>query len=73
MAIDLVKLSVEKSIQRAVLITNDADFVPAIKVAKDAGVIVDLYQGETDKNDALVEACDSWTYMNKDLIKKVKL
>ena len=73
LAIDLVKLSVENNIQRAVIVTNDADFVPAIKVARDAGVIVELYRGRSDHNDALVEACDEWSYIDKDLIKKVKL
>ena len=72
LAIDLVKLSVERSIQKAIIITNDADFVPAIKVARDAGVIVELYRGENDHNDALVEACDEWSYIDAALIKKVK-
>lgn len=72
LAIDLVKLSVEKSIQKAVIITNDTDFIPAIKVARDAGVIVELYRGGSDYNDALVEACDEWSNIDAALIKKIK-
>ncbi|MCK4960092.1 MAG: NYN domain-containing protein [Planctomycetes bacterium] len=73
LTIDLVKLSVEKVIQRAVIITNDADFVPAIKVARDAGVIVKLYRGVKDHNAALMEACDEWAYIDKKLVKSLCL
>lgn len=72
LAIDLVKLSVEKTIQKAVLITNDTDFVPAIKIARDAGVIVELCRGKDGRNDALVEACDEWSFIDEELIEKVK-
>ena len=68
LAIDLVKLSVEKSIQRAVIITNDTDFVPAIKVARDAGVIVKLYRGKSHYNDALLDACDECEYIDKKFV-----
>lgn len=72
LAIDLVKLSVENTIQKAVLITNDTDFVPAIKIARDAGVIVELYRSKQDHNDALVEACDEWSFIDKGLVKEIK-
>jgi len=43
LAVDLVKLSLEHQIQRAVLIAGDSDFVPAIQIARDAGTVVELY------------------------------
>lgn len=70
MAIELVRLSVGGLIQRAVIITNDTDFIPAINVAKDAGVIVTLYRGASDHNDALLEACDETKLMDKALVSK---
>lgn len=42
LSIDLVKLSVEHQIERAVLIAGDSDFVPAIQIARDAGTVVEL-------------------------------
>ena len=68
MAIELVRLAVGKHIQRAVIVTNDTDFIPAINVAKDAGVIVTLYRGASDHNDALREACDESKLIDKALI-----
>ncbi len=41
-ACDLVLLSARQNIDRAVLITGDSDFVPAIEVAKNAGVEIEL-------------------------------
>lgn len=35
MAIDLVKLSATNTIQKAILITGDSDFVPAVKEARE--------------------------------------
>lgn len=43
LAIDLVLLAAKRRINRAFLFAGDADFVPAVKVAKSEGVSVTLY------------------------------
>ncbi len=48
MAVDLVKLSVKAQIQKAVLLTGDADYVPAVQFAKDEGISVTLYHASRD-------------------------
>ncbi len=45
LAVDLLRLSLGGVIQLACLIAGDGDFVPAVQVAKDAGVEVHLYYG----------------------------
>jgi len=85
LSLDLVKLSLEHQIQRAVLITGDSDYVPAIKIAKDAGTIIQLCYYERKSNpkdpndkgfphphDELLESCDEWKLITSHLIKKIK-
>jgi len=67
MSIDLVKLSATKQIQDAVLVAGDHDFVPAIKVAKDAGVVVKLYYKQP-VHDELLDNCDEPIEITRDLI-----
>ncbi|MCX6814315.1 MAG: NYN domain-containing protein, partial [Candidatus Aenigmarchaeota archaeon] len=40
LTIDLVKLSIRRDIQKAVLVACDSDFVPAVQEAKNEGVLV---------------------------------
>ena len=72
MAVDLVQLSVQNKIQRAVLLANDSDFVPAIRIARDAGTIVELYYGIPPRpHDELINACDECIQIDKDFINKI--
>ncbi len=45
-ATDLVLLSAKHRIDEAVVVTGDSDFLPAIQIAKDEGVVVRLVHGE---------------------------
>ncbi|MGD8240781.1 MAG: NYN domain-containing protein, partial [Armatimonadota bacterium] len=59
LTVDLVRLSSERQIRRAVIIAGDSDFVPAIEAAKDAGVIVQLcHGGDPRPHDQLLRVCD---------------
>lgn len=58
LAVDLVRMSWGKQIQRAVLLTGDSDFVPAVQAAKDAGVLTQLYYSKNAVHDELLDACD---------------
>jgi uncharacterized LabA/DUF88 family protein len=42
-SVDVVRMSWAKQIERAILITGDSDFIPAVNAAKETGVIVELY------------------------------
>ncbi len=68
MAVDLVRMSWGKQIGKAILITGDSDFVPAVEAAKDAGVIVQLYYSRNSIHDELLLAVDDSFEMDRKLI-----
>lgn len=47
LAIDLVQLAAKHLITHAAILTADSDFVPAIRVAKDEGVVIRLFHSAT--------------------------
>jgi uncharacterized LabA/DUF88 family protein len=57
MSVDLVKLAATNQIDRAVLVTGDSDFVPAIKVAKES-INVSLYYYPRTVHNELMQVCD---------------
>lgn len=74
LAVDLVRLSSERQIQRAVLIAGDSDFVPAIQVARDAGVVVQLYHGDNPRPHwQLLQNCDERYIIGQDMINSILL
>ncbi len=74
LAVDLVQLSVQHQIQRAVLLANDSDFVPAIQVAKNAGVVVELYHLAYPKpHTELKSACDDCMVIDEKMINAIML
>lgn len=72
MAVDLVQLSATHQIDRAILVTDDSDFVPAVDVAKNHGVLIQLYYGEYRDSDELYDICDERFEITVKLIEKVK-
>lgn len=71
--VDLVRLSYERQIQRAVIIAGDSDYVPAIRVARDAGVIIQLCYGASPRpHDELLRACDERIIMDQEFIDSVR-
>ena len=73
MAIDLVTFSTKKLITHAVLMTGDADLVPAIQVSKNEGVIVKVISFEEynkSTSDALRQVADITEKWNKRIIEK---
>ena len=73
MAVDLVRMSSAKQIERAVLVTGDSDLLPAIEVARDCGVVVALYYSPNARADELLQACDERFEITSDLIDQVRL
>lgn len=70
MAVDLVKLSATHQINQAILVTGDSDFVPAVKVAKADGVLIQLYHSQLIKSDELYDVCDQRFEITRELIEK---
>jgi uncharacterized LabA/DUF88 family protein len=75
LSIDVTKLSWRENIQKAILITGDSDFVPAVKEAKEAGVIVSVCYGSTNStfiHDELFNLCDNRILLDKKLLDACK-
>lgn len=47
-----------RQIQKAILITGDSDFIPAIEVSRESGVVVTLYYFPKTCGDELYKAVD---------------
>ncbi|MBN2210516.1 MAG: NYN domain-containing protein [Sedimentisphaerales bacterium] len=72
LAVDLVRLSLEHQIQRAVILAGDSDFVPAIEVARTSGVVVQLYHANNPRpHDELLSACDERYLIDNAFIKEI--
>ena len=73
LTLDLTRLSVARQIQRAVIVTSDSDFIPAIQAARDAGTIVELYYStKLPYNKELLEACDERVAIQQDFIDRIR-
>jgi len=74
LSVDLVRLSSSNKIDKAILVSGDSDFVPAVRAAKDAGVIVELYYSPTQNlSSELFQICDDRFPIIRDLIDKCVL
>lgn len=72
--VDVVRMSWAKLIDRAIIVTGDSDFVPAVIAAKDTGVLVELYYYKSPRpkgprtHDELIKAVDERSPIDKALI-----
>lgn len=66
LAVDLVRLSVQKKISRAFLLAGDADFIPAVTAAQEEGVVVRLFHG-TNVSDELKVACQETELLKRSM------
>ncbi len=72
MSLDIATMSYENQIQHIILIAGDADFVPAIKKAKDYGVIVHLYYHPSAVHNEILDEIDELHEINDELINNCK-
>lgn len=75
LSVDLVKLSCKGIIDKAILITGDSDFVPAVNVAKEEGIVTILYYSNAPPmyvHRELLEACDETYEITQDVIEASK-
>jgi uncharacterized LabA/DUF88 family protein len=68
--VDLVLLSAKQQISHAALIAGDSDFVPAMEVAKNEGVLIHLFHGATPHR-KLVEVADERTKITAEFLADV--
>ena len=73
MSLDIVDKCFEKQIQHAVLIAGDADFIPAIKKAKDHGAVIHLFAQEGSLNKEILSEIDEIHYITKDFLEDCKI
>lgn len=77
LGVDLAKMSWDKQIQKAIIITADSDFVYAIKSAKEAGISTHLWyyngKGRWNVNRTLTDEVDDRTIFSNSLLDKCKL
>ena len=75
LGVDLVMLATKQRIHRAILITGDSDFLPAIRAAKNEGVLIHLFHGTGPQQPHrdLWEEADDRTVITPDLLTKFLL
>ena len=76
LSVDLVRMSWARQIDRAILVTGDTDFVPAVEAAKHAGVVTKIWycnRPRVTTPDELLFACDERNEITQDLIDSVRI
>lgn len=74
LGVDLVQMSMERKIDKAIVITSDSDFEYAIQKAKEAGVKVSLaYFPGSKMNSKFLQTADEMILLNDSLLDKCKL
>ena len=71
LAVDMTQLAAKGQIQRVILVAGDSDFIPAIEVAKNEGVVVTLYHGNSRHSD-LWQAADERYLIDRAMIDSVR-
>ncbi|MEK6792543.1 MAG: NYN domain-containing protein [Nanoarchaeota archaeon] len=72
MSLDITSMCFDKQIAQVILIAGDADFVPAIKKAKDYGAIVHLFYHPSSVHNELLDEVDELHIISKELIENCK-
>ena len=73
MSIDIIKKCIGKEIKHIILIAGGADFIPAIKTAKDYDNIVHLYYHQSSVHNELLDEMDEIHLISKEFIDKCKV
>jgi len=68
LAVDLIRLGLKGRIDCAILVTGDNDFVPAIELLQDEGIVVHLYCTYDRLSQELYNTCDERFEITKELI-----
>ncbi len=72
LGVDLVLLGVKGQISTAVLLAGDSDFLPAVEIVRQEGVVVHLYHFTRHQaHRELWDSCDERTAISQDLIESI--
>jgi uncharacterized LabA/DUF88 family protein len=71
LGVDLVQLSIKRSIGTAILVAGDSDFLPAVEVAREEGVLVHLFHFGRPHRE-LWDACDERTEIAQDIVSRLR-
>lgn len=63
-AIDITTLATKRLVTHISLFTGDSDLIPAIQVAKNEGVIINLFTHRNNVNIELIKTCDIINYVD---------
>ena len=78
LGVDMVQLAATRQINRAVLVAGDSDFVPAIEVVKQHGVLTVLWHGpmrsgsRSNVHRELWDTCDERNELTHDIVTALK-
>lgn len=76
LTVDLTRAIWKEGIYKAILVTGDSDFVPAVGEANRAQVLTHIYYLNSEKtriHDELYNACSDRTEITKELLEKARL
>jgi uncharacterized LabA/DUF88 family protein len=73
LAVDLTRLAWKQEITHAVLVSGDADFVPAVEDARAAGVHVALRYAPGTAHADLVAACNTALPLTREGLEAIRL
>lgn len=72
LGVDLVLLAVKQKITHVAILAGDSDFLPAIHVAKNEGVLIYLFHGIINKpHDDLLETADERIPISQEIINSI--
>ena len=75
LTVDLTRAIWKDNIRKAILVTGDSDFVPAVEEANRAQILTHVYYlkaGNTGIHDELYMACSERTQITKELLEKAR-
>lgn len=71
LGVDLVQLATKHQITDAMVVAGDSDFLPAIEVAKQEGVVIHLYHGASPHNELLTR-CDERVRLDGEFVDAIR-
>jgi uncharacterized LabA/DUF88 family protein len=68
MSLDIVDICANGKVQQIIILAGDSDFVPAIKKAKDCGIIVHLFYHPSSIHNELLDEVDESHVLSEELL-----
>ena len=72
LSLDLATFSTKRLIHHAVLMTGDSDMIPAIQIAKNEGIVVELFYLPKSTHHELLQVVDIATKIDQTFINHIQ-